>query len=83
MARQSSWMVAPLSLTEDFELFFRPERRLNSARSFVLQVGHNTGPVLNAAFSARQLPLRFLELAFGVAHTSALDWIELSVNGRR
>ena len=35
----------------------------------------------NAAFSPRQLLLRFLELPFGMAHALALDWIELAVNG--
>jgi len=47
----------------------------------VLQVGQDPGPVQNAALGPRQLPLRFLELAFGKAHTPALDWIELSVDG--
>lgn len=66
-----------------FGLIFRPERRLNGTHSVVLDIGHYPGPVLNAAFSPRELPLRILELAFGVAHTPALDWIELSVNGHR
>jgi hypothetical protein len=39
-----------------------------------------SGPLQNAAFSSRQLLLRFFELAFGTAHMLALDWIELSVN---
>ena len=63
------------------DLFLRPKRRLNGASSFMLQVGDNSGPILDAAFSPRQLPLRFLELALSMAHTLALDWIELSVNG--
>jgi hypothetical protein len=61
-------------------LFLRPKRRLNGARSFVLQVGHDPGPVQNAAFSSRQLPLGFFELAFGMTHALALDWIEFPVN---
>lgn len=62
-------------------LFLRPKRRLDCARSLVLQVGQDPGPVQDAPFSPRQLPLRFLELAFGMAHTLALDWIELPING--
>ena len=49
----------------------------------MLQVGHDPGPVQNAAFRPRELPLRFLELPFGMTHAFALDWIELSVNGHK
>jgi hypothetical protein len=60
-------------------LVFRPKRRLNGARSLVLQVGQDPGPVQNASFSPRQLPLRLFELALGMAQTLALDWIELLI----
>ena len=56
---------------------FRPKRRLDGAGSFMLQVGHDPGPIHDAALSPRQSLLRFLELALGVAHSTAPDSVEL------
>ena len=49
----------------------------------MLQVGHDPGPVQNAALRPRQLPLRFLELPFGVAHTLTPNSIKLWINSHK
>lgn len=46
----------------------------------MLQVGHDPGPIQNAALRPRQLPLRFLEFPFGVSHALALNSIQLWIN---
>jgi hypothetical protein len=58
---------------------YRPKRRLNSQNALILQVCHNSGPVLDGALSARQLPLCLTELAFSKAHSAAPDLVELRI----
>jgi len=62
-----------------FGIDFRPERRLNCAGSLMPEVGHDPGPIHDAALSPRQALLRFLELALGVTHTLTLGSVELWV----
>ena len=64
-----------------FGLIFRPENRLNCASTLVSEVGEYSGPVKDAALCPRQSLLRFLELAFGVAHSTTPDWVELWIRG--
>jgi len=54
-----------------FAVFFRPKRRLNRARPFVLEVGKDAGPVADAALGSRQAALGLAELAFGITHPAA------------
>ena len=72
-------MDTRISSVRCFGLFLRPERRLNGAGSLVPEVGDHPGPIDDAALSSRQLLLRFLEFAFGVAHTPAPDAVELRI----
>jgi len=60
-----------------FRILYRPKRRLNSQNSFILQVCHNSGPVLDCALSARHPALCLAELAFSQAHTAAPDLVEV------
>jgi hypothetical protein len=64
-----------------FGLIFRPESRLNCASTLVSEVGEYSGPVKDAALCPRQSLLRFLELAFGVAHSTTPDSVELWIRG--
>jgi hypothetical protein len=45
------------------------------------EVGHDPGPIQDAALSPRQALLRFFELAFCVTHTLTPGSIELWVYG--
>ena len=47
------------------------------------EVGHDPGPIHDAALSPRQALLRFLELALGVTHTLTPDSVELWVYGQQ
>src|SRR5665213_2422893 len=60
-----------------FGLIFLPESRLNCSSTLVSEVGEYSGPVKDAALCPCQSLLHFLELAFGVAHSTAPDSVEL------
>jgi hypothetical protein len=64
-----------------FGIVFRPKRRLDCPGSLMPEVGHDPGPIHDAALSPRQALLRFLELALGVTHTLTPGSVELWVCG--
>lgn len=77
----TDWFTTCVSLLRRFGIVFRPERGLNSTGSLMSEVGHDPGPIHDAALSPRQALLRFLELALGVTHTLTLGSVELWVCG--
>src|ERR1035438_9971865 len=64
-----------------FGLIFPPESRLNCSSLLVSEVGEYSGPVQEHALCPCQSLLPFLELEFGVAHSTAPDSVKLWIRG--
>jgi len=77
----TDWFTTRISSLRRIGIVFRPERGLNCTGSLMPEVGHDPGPIHDAALSPRQALLRFLELAFSVAHTLTQGSVELWIKG--